>query len=69
MLSKATTLDNLLIFDLPDRNLLEHGFAQEPLLQTRLLYLEQKALADAMISENIMRDELHWPDGSQYPLP
>jgi hypothetical protein len=68
MLSRPTKLDDLLIFDLPERAVLEQGLLQLPKLAARMLYFEQKAAADVAVSENIMRDELQWPEASQYPL-
>ena len=68
MLSRPTKLDDLLIFDLPDRSMFEKGLLNLPTLAARMHYFEQKAIADVAVSENIMMNELQWPEGSQYPL-
>ena len=68
MLSRPTKLDDLLTIDLPDRSVFEEGLLHLPVLAARMKYFEQKASADVAVSEDILKNVLHRPPGSDYPL-
>ena len=68
MLSRATKLDDILIFDLPDRHVFEQGLLELPKLALRMQQFETKAQACVLVAEDIMRKKLGWPAADGYPL-
>ena len=68
MLSRATKLDDILIFDLPDRHVFEQGLLELPKLALRMQQFETKAQACVLVAEDIMREKLGWPAADCYPL-
>ena len=67
MMSRATKLNDILIFDLPDRKVFESGLLELPKLALRMKQFETKAQECVLVAEDIMVRKLGWPPVSSFP--
>jgi hypothetical protein len=61
-------LEDILIFDLPDRHVFEKGLLELPKLALRMQQFETKAKECVLVAEDIMQNKLGWPRAECYPL-